>query len=104
MKSLGIDTYLPIYVPRKLASIAAITSAENTTLFRRGYSYGYGWLGSRLPLSLGFGLGNGPHKLRQALMVEVGDRRQILFSPIDGEIALVRHQASQNGGVGRARV
>src|SRR6516162_4611396 len=56
------------------------------------------------PLSLGFGLGDSPHELRQAFMVERGDRRHVLLVPIDGDIAVVRHQPRQHRGVGRARI
>jgi len=61
-------------------------------------------LGGRLPLRAGFCLGDRPHKLGEALMVERGDRRQIFLAPIDGEVALVRHQAGQHASVDRARI
>ena len=37
-------------------------------------------------------------------MVEGGDRRDILFVPIDGNIAVICHQPLQHTGVGGARV
>jgi hypothetical protein len=37
-------------------------------------------------------------------MVEGGDRRYILLSPVDGEIALVRHQAGQHVRADRSRI
>jgi len=61
-------------------------------------------IGRDLFFCAGFGLGRRLHELREALMVERGDRCDVFLAPIGGEIALFRHQAGQHARIDRPRI
>ena len=131
IREAGMLSTIPSYgrlrlnSPHRLALASALEERFPTGSNTPSPSSGYGSAAPRQPFSTlsplaGRGLGEGLlflrcdltenrsrghlHELSQAAMVEGGDRRDILFVPIDGDVALVRHQAGQDPRVDRARI